>query len=422
VERIARLSSGNVTVAPTVDAGRDTAKGFEEGVVALVKRGEADLGLTSSRVWDLAGVTSLEAFQAPFLIDNDALALAIARSDVPQRALDGMAKGGFVGLAVWPQELRHLFWFPRCGRDFRTLGGIAGATIAISPSAADALLVETLGGRVYAGSDDHRGEDVDACRLDGMLSSTSGLGLPRPAVTAGNVVLHPRSMVLVSNPEAMDRLSAAQAAFVRRAAAESQAAALDGRPTEPDMARKNCANGGRFVLAANEEVAGLVTAAQPVYAVLERDSLTKALVEDIRVLKASTPPSASAAACGAEAGRAPSDSTTDTTGYQGTAFPEGVYRALLTKEGLMAQGATDEWATANAGVYTWTFRGGKVTWGTGKGCKGTYESVNGDAQMDLLWRLDGDGIRFVQIDLAGLPAQDFKDISIFMDRTWTKIE
>jgi len=435
LQRVGRLSSGNVTVVPTLDAGGDTTEGFEQGVAALVKRGDADLGLTGSRMWDLAGVTSLQAFQAPFLIDNDALALAVARSDVAQQALDGMAGGGIVGLALWPQELRHLFWFPRCGRDFRTLDGIAGATIEISPSAADALLVETLGGTVNTGTNDRRGADVDACRLHGMLANTSGVGLPRLAVAAANLVLHPRSMVLVANAQAINRLSAAQAAVVRQAAAESRATALELRPTEPDLARQNCANGGRFLVATDGEVAGLVAAVQPVYAVMERDPLTKALVEDIRALKASTPTSASAAACGTDAGPAPSDSTGNTTDYRGTAFPEGSYRAVLTTNGLMAQGATAAWAAANAGVYTWTFRDGKVTWGTGKGCEGTYESVNGgfvrlitggsdacDAQMDLLWSLDADGIRFVQIHLAELSAQDFKDISIFMDRRWTKIE
>ena len=85
VARVSELSNGSVTIEPTFSAGDNTQNGFEEGVADLVKSGQFDLGMAATRAWDLAGVTSLQAFQAPFLIDNDALALAVARATSPQR-------------------------------------------------------------------------------------------------------------------------------------------------------------------------------------------------------------------------------------------------------------------------------------------------------------------------------------------------
>ena len=80
-------------------------------------------------------------------------------------------------------------------------------------------------------------------------------------------------------------------------------------------------------------------------------------------------------------------------------------------------------------------KSGKVTWGTGAGCAGTYQGQSGEfvrlisggstaclAEMDLLWKWDGDGIRLTQIHLDGLNAQDYEDIARFLDRIWTKID
>ena len=77
IEQVATLSGGSITVEPVYDAGGDTPEGFEVGVAGLVERGDIDLGIAASRAWDLAGVTSLQALQAPFLITDDALLLKL---------------------------------------------------------------------------------------------------------------------------------------------------------------------------------------------------------------------------------------------------------------------------------------------------------------------------------------------------------
>ena len=77
---------------------------------------DVDLAVVPVRTWSDAGVTSLQALQAPFLIDNDALLTAVTGDDaLVQPLLDGMQEQGLVGLAVWPEGLRHPLAFEQNG-------------------------------------------------------------------------------------------------------------------------------------------------------------------------------------------------------------------------------------------------------------------------------------------------------------------
>ncbi|HXQ39250.1 MAG TPA: hypothetical protein VN843_34945, partial [Anaerolineales bacterium] len=109
IEQVNTLSNGNITVEPTWDAGSSTEVGFETGVIQLVKKGQYDLGLAASRAFDNEDITSFQALQAPFLIDNDALAKAVATSDIASRMMDNLSSAGVVGLTLWPEDLRHPF-------------------------------------------------------------------------------------------------------------------------------------------------------------------------------------------------------------------------------------------------------------------------------------------------------------------------
>ena len=111
VQEVALRSGGSVTLDPTWGAGGDD---FEQGVARLLVDGGADVALAAGRGWANAGVSSLDALQAPFLITDDALAAAVATSPVAATMLDGMAAGGALGLALWPEDLRHPVAFEPC--------------------------------------------------------------------------------------------------------------------------------------------------------------------------------------------------------------------------------------------------------------------------------------------------------------------
>jgi TRAP-type C4-dicarboxylate transport system substrate-binding protein len=97
VDQVKTLSNGSVTIEPVWDAGAPTEAGFEVGVVQIVKEGQADLGLAGSRAFDVEGITSFQALQAPFLITSDNLSKAVATSDIATQMLDSLPSAGCCG-------------------------------------------------------------------------------------------------------------------------------------------------------------------------------------------------------------------------------------------------------------------------------------------------------------------------------------
>jgi len=443
VASVAAASHGNITIAPTFEAGRGTAKGFEVGVADLLKRGDYDLATVASRAWDLAGVTSLEGFQAPYLIDNDALVVAVARSDFAQETLGAMGNG-VIGLTIWPEDLRHLVTFPGCHVDFRSPTGVAGHAVLFQPSSVSReLIVGSLGAAEY--TEDDRGLDAQACRLQGQengLSQVNGMALPT-AVVVGNVTLYPKYQVLAANQDSFDHLSSAQRQILMTAAAEAQAEGIARRSTDASLSLAWCARGGSVVLSGEEQQRAYIATGATVYARLEADPVTKGLIDAIRALKATTQadPGTAAQACSGTTTfvPAPTSATSDGVGFSSTVPPDGSYRAEFRVDDLMAKGATAEWATGNAGIWTWTFRGGRYSYTdiNDLTCVGSAGSVGDDHYHleldgeqsvnciggDFRWKQEADGIRLMTfIDQAHTSAQDYWDIYRWLDIVWVKIE
>jgi TRAP-type C4-dicarboxylate transport system substrate-binding protein len=440
VTDVATASRGNITIAPTFDAGKNTKKGFELGVADLVQRGETDLAVVSARAWDLAGVTSLQALQTPFLIDNDGLELAVAESHVARRSLDAMGSG-VVGLTLWPEDLRHLFSFPNCPRDFRSLAGVGGSTILWQESGITRELMERLGAVAYVEDDRHL--DAASCKLQGQengLSQVRAMALS-DAIGIGNITLFPKYQVLVANKSSFDHLSDGQRQVLLNAAAGVKADAIARHPTDAALAVAWCAQGGSVVVATEQQRQAFISVGDPIVARLEADPLTKQLMADIRALKTTTPSAPGAAATACTGGTAfvaePTSATSDGTGFSADIPPNGTFRAELTVDGMLAQGATEEWARMNAGVWTWTFRDGKYHYidQGNLACDGTYRTngawfhmdVNADQSVncvggDFLWKPEGDGIRLAALHIPeGTSAQDYWDIYRWLDRVWVKI-
>jgi hypothetical protein len=145
VDEVAARSDGFVHIEPIWDAGAGTALGFEEGVASLLLAGEADLALTAGRAWQAVGVTSLLPLQAPFLITDDASAVEVARSTIADDLLAGMAEAGAIGLALWPEDLRHPVAFEPCVDALVTPEQFTGLTVRAAPSAITTDLFDTLG-------------------------------------------------------------------------------------------------------------------------------------------------------------------------------------------------------------------------------------------------------------------------------------
>lgn len=423
INQVNSLSNGSLTIEPFWDAGS------EPSVIQLVIAGEADLGLVGSRAWNGEGVTSLDALQAPFLIDNDALAEAVATSDTATQMLEGMSLAGVVGLTMWPEDMRHPFAInPQ--PPFLSPEDFAGMNIRTTTSGVSAALIKALGGNPMFANSDYQGAE-SGLRQGGSLIGTQ--------VATGNVTFFSKYLVLFANSTTFEKLSDEQKSILREAALATQTKAIAEHPREVDAATAYCAEGGTVVLASDEQLAAFEKAAQPVFDQIEQDPANAGYIETIRELKASTAPSAGAAACEPgmiQAGHTPSS---DTEGWSEGLPPNGVWQVEFTAEDLagsempLRQGLGIDKKSDWEGVYTFTLQDGKVIWQKPGYiyCKGSYELVEDvvrfsyalndcDRQVDdMQWRLDNDGLH---LQLVGLKNY-YSDINavLFGTKPWQKM-
>ena len=200
VEQVKSLSNGGINIEPIWDAGEGTEAGGEAGVVQLVKDGQADLGLAGSRVFDLQGITSFQALQAPFLITNDALSKAVATSDISARMLDSLSSAEMVGLAMWPEDLRHPFSV-MADKPILAPEDFAGLNIRAISSDITYKLLETLGATPMLGDEGYQGAE------SGLRQGASLSGNP---TATGNVTFFAKYQVLFANGAAFEKLSEEQ--------------------------------------------------------------------------------------------------------------------------------------------------------------------------------------------------------------------
>src|SRR6266568_2119355 len=105
VSQVKERSGGNLRVQVASTWG-DFADDAEQQVVRAVAAGKVDLGWAGARVFDTLGVTSLQALQAPMLIDNYALEHAVITHGIPGQMLEGLNKVGVMGFGILADGLR----------------------------------------------------------------------------------------------------------------------------------------------------------------------------------------------------------------------------------------------------------------------------------------------------------------------------
>lgn len=281
IQQVETLSDGNIIIEPVWQAGDETFAGFETGVIQLVNKGEYALGLAGARAWDTESYTNFQVLQAPFLITNDALAEAVATSDVATQLLASLSSVGFVGLTLWPEDLRHPFSVVP-GKSLLAPEDFAGLTIRTPLSFVTYMLMDALQASPMMGDSDYQGAE------SGLRQGASLTGTP---TATGNVVFFPKYQVLFANGAAFETLTDEQRGVLRDAAEATQEKAIAEHPRDVDNATAWCADGGSIVLASDEQVAAFETAAQPVFDQIEQDPKNAEFIAAIRDLKAKTPAS-----------------------------------------------------------------------------------------------------------------------------------
>jgi TRAP-type C4-dicarboxylate transport system substrate-binding protein len=444
VQQVTKLSGGRIKVEPTweVTRGQDD---WDQKMIGKIKAGEFDLAMVPARAWDAEGVTSLRALSAPMLVTSDQLMARIVQGPLAGQMLAGLDKAGVTGLGLYPDSLRHVFTYDPVRP---TLAALDGKMARVPRSETVYELFKALG----ATPDDFQSNDElenAAIRSGQLVAADSAFELAGtlefPTTGIGNVTLYAKGNTLVANETAFGKLTTEQQAILRDAAAKTADWAVGATRGDADLAKQFCGNGGKVVLASRAEVAKLERAFEPVYAQIERDAATKAMIGQIRSLGAgvATPVAVTACAPKGSSGATPPPSA------ETVKFPEGVYRARITEASLLQAGVGEVDAGNHTGTWTLNFKDGVFNgWDTqleGKAdpneptCPGSSYTVSGDrvtitlgqggvgcgnsANQELFnstWKLEGDKLTFTDVRAAG-GVKDPLLGALFGGTPWTRI-
>ena len=333
------LSDGALTIEPVWRAGgEEPHRDWDQVVARMVVSGDLDMGMIPARAWDTEGVTTMRALFAPFLVDSDALVSEIVTTEIAGELLAGLDEIGITGLALLPEDLRHVFAF---GEPLLSPDDFAGTTIRAPHSATTWALFEALG----ATADDLVDDDfVDALATGAVAGAESSFaraaGLPGGQITAtGNITLFPNVNSVVINSGAFDGLTDDQQAVLRDAAGMTRDVLLDGLVDDGAAADQFCAGVGDVVLADDDHLAALAAAAQPVHDALMEDGATAALMSRIGELKAQAPAPIPVAACEHTSADQGSDEAVASDPEASSAtIPDGTYTRTITSADALQQG------------------------------------------------------------------------------------
>jgi TRAP-type C4-dicarboxylate transport system substrate-binding protein len=362
-EEVESRSGGRLHIEPTYDAAFNDQGGgnlpdWDQVTGRRVVSGELEMGLIPARAWDTEGVTSLQALHAPFLVDSEALMTAVVSGEMADDLLSGLDAVGLTGLALFPEGLRHLFFFG----EHPSLEDLAGKAVRAPTSATTTALFQALG----ASTDDFATTDASTNAYatgvaDGSIvaadASFSYYVLPQRATAVGNVTLYPKVNSLVINMDAFDELDDEQRQVLGDAADATLGWVVGSLPSETSEAADYCAQGGSVINAPDADVDRLVAKGKAVYDMLTRDPATKHLIEEIQDVKAGLPAAPALAPCASQTIQTSRDPVTES----GRDFPDGTYRAEITAAALGEYGLSPATIVDLAGVWTLTFDDGKFT-------------------------------------------------------------
>ena len=303
-------------------------------------------------------------------------------------------------------------------------------------------LFEALG----ATPDDFAGNDFESLIEDGSLAaidSSFAVGGGGETIVAGNITPFPKVNTFVANSAALSTLSDEQQGFVHDAAIATRDWAIANYLGEAEHARIFCRNGGTVVTADGADVEALRQAAETVYAELEQDQGTAAMITRIGELAAEVGPADSVEPCSpasVSTGTQPDGSEQTSPLEVNAEFPDGVYEAEITVEFLMDGDVMRPDAVNHGGTWTLTFDSGELTirdvnatTGLVSEEHGVYCVEDGRVILGLIgqppacgdffnaaWVLEGDQLRFVDVQ-SDSGFQHFM-ATLFGGQPFTKVE
>lgn len=424
VESLTEVSGGRFRVEVLTEFGEGDATA-ESALIEAIASGEVDGGWPSTRAFANAGISGLEAVEAPMTITSYEAERALVTSPVADELLSRLEGSGIVGLELAVGPLRRPF-----AAEAPLLGpeDWAGVSFRVYNSPVQDQTVRALDGEPvnlgYAWMGEVEEGRLRGAEFDIAQYVQAGFTTEAGNVTS-NVVLWPKVFVLSINEALFDSLSDEQRGWIREAAERASTASVEATYDETTLAVGLCEAGARFLEASPDQVSALRAAFQPVIDGLA--ATDGALLETIQGIAAEHPQT--------------EQPTVPPTCAQGVAtpqpvngiptelsdIPEGSYRVEITAEDVADAGLDngDGWSG------TWTLAitdgmwelfcrpldlpgddcGGEVQderfeWGDVRGTGDTVYLVGDDASgfsYVLTWTVDGQRLVLTDADSPDHP-------------------
>jgi TRAP-type C4-dicarboxylate transport system substrate-binding protein len=287
-EQVERLTGGTVTFELTGNRRRGDVE-FERKLLEDVRNGTIDMAVVGARMFDTLGVDSFQPLLAPMLIDSYELEEAVFEAGIPRQMLESLDELDVVGAAVLPGPLLRMLAIadPIVAAD-----DFAGQVVAYVSSKQDAAAYTALGATPKLWPPGAPATDFDALAMQYGSIWGNHYELEADAVTT-NLIMWPRPMVVIVNPDVYDSLDDSQQAALSDAATgalESMIRATRDDDREPLTGL--CSSGLTFAAATDDQLAGIRTALEPVYTDIAEDAQAGEHLEAITRLKEqlATPP------------------------------------------------------------------------------------------------------------------------------------
>lgn len=394
IDQVEKQTQGRVVVSLTY-VETNTAKSTEPMLVQDVARGAHDLGWVGVRAMPAAGARTFGVLEAPGLIDDYAVQRAVLTDQLTKTLLASTKAVGVEGLAILGDHLRDAVGGTAPVRNLADLNGRELWVHTVSEVEVDT--VKALGARVSSRGFSEVKQAMGEQGFGAVLDSNNMLDNDIvPGFLTPNLVLWPKALVVVANPDSLAKLPSADAYAVRAAAADAASYSLSvGPTTDGEQMARLCGLGARVLQASDAELAEIDAAFAPVYAGLRTDATTGAMLDRILQIKRGVPPEPVPvpSAC-SEPGQTPSPKTSTSIAGSSTSVPsrsvpsrpaaaatplDGTYRQVVTADDLRRVGFTESVQPNGApcsqdggpvlncliedsGTFTYTFERGRYSW------------------------------------------------------------
>jgi TRAP-type C4-dicarboxylate transport system substrate-binding protein len=353
IDGLTRISGGRLKVEVSTSFG-DAAADSESRLVRAIATGQVDGGWPSTRAFSRAGISGLEAVEAPMTITNFNAEKTLVTDPIAAQLLARLSTGGIHGLGLTVGPLRRPFAVHSALLEPHDWQGIAFRAFN-SPVQSEAIQAlgatpENLG---FNWADHVKDGSLDGLEFDIPQYAANRLTTEAGLVTA-NVVLWPKIFVLSMNRRRFDSMTKEQQGWITLAAQQAVTASIQASYDETTPARALCSAGARFVWASPEQVAATRAALQPVLDRLAADSVNGPTLTKIRAI-ATRFPQPVTPDVPADCKQAPSQAgAVGTVPSQASTLPDGVYRVQIAVPEVEAAGLNN--GDGASGTWTMTVR------------------------------------------------------------------